>query len=520
MNINIKLISLPVLLVLFFTLLVSNTGVWFFFGNQLTLLLATQFFIFFTILLMNYTKKIYLLEKFLYPTGLIYSILFFIFPIKNLNLGDGLLLLENLLLETKVFGFQFTLDEILESLIHSKLYSLLGGDPRFTYYLLSSIAGTLFILLLIKFLKRNNMGLLEFLLFLSSGGMFLFHGYVENYTLTTLLITIYIFTTYANIQNDNKNLSLLVPSALLAIIAVSFHLVAGYLIFSLIYLAWNFSDRDKFIKNSVISSIIAISILITFLSYFLFFADPPADRTSTIIFHPPFYSLKGMISLNHFYEIIGVLIFNAMPAFGVILFIWVNNEKIFKEFFIKKENQFLISVFGGFVLHALIHTPQLGFPADWDLMGFYWLPLTMIAALLLGKVEIIYKNVLFPFIIFLLIIHLINMIELNKPDKTKEMKLISITKLINQYSEIIPNISHLPANQKKFYIKTDFFLYRTGEILKEAGLSEMLKEKNQFKKELDKYFYNNQSTNKIWLTNYLKRLTAFHIKYLNLEKQL
>ncbi len=43
------------------------------------------------------------------------SFLFMVFfPIQNLNLGDGVILLEHVALEAKIFGFHLTMDEILK----------------------------------------------------------------------------------------------------------------------------------------------------------------------------------------------------------------------------------------------------------------------------------------------------------------------------------------------------------------------------------------------------------------------
>lgn len=116
--------------------------------------------------------------------------------------GDGLLLLETNLLETKLFGFQFTLDEILETVLHSQVsnfFTFLGfpEDPRISYTFLSQIAG---IGILFGFLwsanKNHKSNIVSILILLSSGGILLTFGYAENYTLVTAChLLLYIFVS-------------------------------------------------------------------------------------------------------------------------------------------------------------------------------------------------------------------------------------------------------------------------------------------------------------------------------------
>jgi hypothetical protein len=53
-------------------------------------------------------------------------ILMLVFPFRNLDWGDGIILLETNLLETKLFGSQIAMDEILETVIHSFMFRFLS----------------------------------------------------------------------------------------------------------------------------------------------------------------------------------------------------------------------------------------------------------------------------------------------------------------------------------------------------------------------------------------------------------
>ncbi len=100
--------------------------------------------------------------KYFWVLVLAYFAFVILFPIRNMNWGDGLVLLETNLFETKLFGFQFTLDEIGETVVHSFLLRIfgfigLGDDPRYSYRLLSNVSGIILAFVLLKKLRDKSM---------------------------------------------------------------------------------------------------------------------------------------------------------------------------------------------------------------------------------------------------------------------------------------------------------------------------------------------------------------------------
>ena len=138
-----------------------------------------------------------------------------------------------------VRGATVSHDEILELYLHSRFWyytsGAFGWTVEYSYQFLSSLAGAIFVVLLLSFAwgaLRERRWIVLVLGVGSAGFMQLFFGDVENYTLVTLLILVYLFTGYLYLEG---RLSLVVPSGVLAV-AVTFHLLAAFLLLSLAYL--------------------------------------------------------------------------------------------------------------------------------------------------------------------------------------------------------------------------------------------------------------------------------------------
>jgi hypothetical protein len=64
-------------------------------------------------------------------------------------------------------------------------------------------------------------------------------------------------------------------------------------------------------------------------------------------------------------------------------YMFIFERKDLNSFFTKKENRFVLSVSVSLLINGFIINPMLGFPADWDMIGFYWIPLAYLGYLLL-----------------------------------------------------------------------------------------------------------------------------------------
>ncbi|TGM73196.1 dolichyl-phosphate-mannose--protein mannosyltransferase [Leptospira mtsangambouensis] len=504
---------------------------WFFPANSLVYIVIALFFIFLqSVVLYGKTKGLVFfknLEQYKYPDWIVAFIFFVclvLFPIRNMDWGDGLLLLETNLLETKLFGFQFTLDEILETVLHSlgsNFLSNLGfsDDPRISYTFLSQLAG---ICVIFGFLwaARENLksNSLSILILLSSGGILLNFGYAENYTLVTANhLFLYIFVSKF-VKNPKGNDLLLYGATALVAISMLFHLVSGYLVILLVYLWYFHSPKEKKIKHLIVCSFIGFSILLPWFLYFLFLHDPSIDRNSTHLIHPPFYPKSRLISLNHIKEILSVLYWNVSIPSLFLLYQILFSRSEWKNFFRLPESKVTVVAIFAFFLHGFFHNPQLGFPADWDLMGFYWLPITFLThQFWIHSKEIHFEWI--PVFLFGTVIVLVSAVNLNKTNQKKEI-LWEVTKTtIHSYvAENKDYIKTLSKEDKKFFAKGDFLFYKGQVITKQLcdfpGKLDIIREMNTHRTNWKKGFEDGRFQSKDVLSQFLTEATKTNIKYI------
>lgn len=469
-------LSLPYLIP--FVVLFFNVDVWFLPHNKIILSFTLGFFFLFQASALIFEQKLIdAFKKINKPFShhfwvliLIYILFVFSFPIRNMNWGDGLLLLETNVLETKLFGFQFTLDEIGETVVHSFFSRFLnlfgfGDDPRYSYSFLSNIAGAIVCFFLLwEVQKKSILNKFGIFFILASGGFLLFFGYAENYTLVTAIhFFLYYFISKGIRENREVSFLLYVSTALVSL-GILFHLVSGYLVIFLFYLWLKKSPQSSKLKHLLVCTGIGTLILLPTFLYFIFFHSPGTDVRSTHLVHPPFYPILRLISINHVKEILSVLYFNAGVSLfylGYIFFFYRNEWRVF---FSKEENIILCFGILSFGLHGFFHNPQLGFPADWDLMGFYWLPISYLSFKLwletkTGKIEFL------PVLIFSIISIVLTAIQLNKETPKKELVYQLTESLINDYvAEEKETVLSLNRSDQKFYAKGDFLFFKAERM--------------------------------------------------------
>ena len=178
-----------------------------------------------------------------------------------------------------------------------------------------------------------------------------------------------------------------------------------------------------------------------------------------------------------------------------------------------------------FFCNGFFINPMLGFPADWDMIGFYWIPLAYIAYLLLTQIPELRLQLL-PLVFFSLALQILQARELSKENIQNE-KLIKLTQaLVFEYvSENKTLIESLPKSDKKFYAKTDFFLYKAKKIsermcefpAKQNLITELIRLRNLFRSETA----SGKLKDKIWIKEFLAEATkgnTFYIKSLEANK--
>ncbi len=398
--------------------------------------------------------------------SIVWSFMLF-FPLRDLRFGDGILLLETNYLETKLFGFQTTLDEMGEAGIHSLTYQFLSKIWNTELTLLSSFALVSWIaglgyLLFIGFVIRSE-SLLQWMILLSSQGMLVFFGYAENYSLVSLglVLTFYYFHQIA--KKEILETKDLVFGTIFTVFCMYLHLVAGHLVFVLIYLWWQLDRKEK-TKALLLCSSIGLTLLISPMLYFLYIHDPGIDLFSTHLAHPPLYPLQRMISSAHVWEVLQLLLFNSFFAFWFLVFLFFQKDETFQEKWKKRETQVYWIGFLSFLFHAFRHNPMLGYPADWDLMGFFWIPLTLLAHSLASPQSLRNaKNLL----IFSLLILFFHSVYLSKETQNTKNLLFTAKQVIDGFVEKeLEAIEHVPKREKKFVSKMDYFFFRNLTYLK------------------------------------------------------
>lgn len=467
------------------------------------------------------------------------SFLFMVFfPIQNLNLGDGVILLEHVALEAKIFGFHLTMDEILEAMIHSILYakySNLFESPMEVYRLISTLFGLCALGILFYYFIKFKMNLSSYLLILSSGGIYLFHGYSENYTIITTFLWVYILFVVNTIKaNEIRNLKALIPICFIACLLILLHLVSGYLVFSLIFLCYHFSDRGKFFKNALVSTLFSLLILLPIFLYFTLFSEVRFDFTQTHLTNPKFYPLSKIISKTHFRDILFCVIGSAFLGSMVLFYVFIFYKEKLISLLKKPEYQFLGFVLFGFMIHGFVHYPQLGFPADWDLLAFFWSPIVFIAAFLLTDLINVEDNPnkpinylayeLIALFVFSILIFGINAIYLNRPDLEKMHELKSSIERVNVFSKTEESsyLKQVKPEYKKFYLKVSFFLFESFEKIKSTSTdsdltaARLLQENKSFQEELMNHISNVEGK---WQKDFYARLTRYHLEYLDFLKK-
>jgi hypothetical protein len=164
-------------------------------------------------------------------------------------------------------------DEMWESYLRSRFWLLtnawFGWSIRLSYQVLSSIAGGVFVVVLWAYARRLVPAAAPafWLLMLSGGYLQLFFGDVEHYTLATVGIFVYFLASAGYLQGA---WSLVVPSAALAV-AMSLHMVAGFLAPSLVVLHLLELRRRAIVPvligTAVFAAILAGSVLVLGVSF-------------------------------------------------------------------------------------------------------------------------------------------------------------------------------------------------------------------------------------------------------------
>ena len=301
------------------------------------------------------------------------------------GLGDSLLLVQHVPVHSLLLGYLVSFDEILELYFHSKLYLAMhrqGYGVEDVYALLSTLFGTAYVVVVWFFLRRRRIFeiLAGFCLFLAMPALQLFAGYVENYALTLFYFSALLFAS-ASFLERKRPANGLVWLALLSAWGALHHMLVAPMAASLGLLVFFTAGKDwkRMIRLSVAPVCAAMFLLSLVIGYFLFFAPVPLAITESFSFRPPLLPVRRLFSTAHFLDMLNLLVL-VSPAscllFPVLFALFLRQKQSLKRFFLPGDvEKFLFSACILYLLFAFVTNPLIGFPADWDLLGFFQAPL-------------------------------------------------------------------------------------------------------------------------------------------------
>lgn len=282
-------------------------------------------------------------------------------------------------------GAHVTHDEMWELYLHSRFWfytnQYLGWDVAFSYQVLSSLAGGVFVVLLLLFSRRafpeNPLGL--FLITVSGGYMQLFFGDVENYTLTAVLVLAYLFSSFLYITGRQN---IVVPSTILAT-ALTFHLLAGFFLPSLTYLFYLELKRRR-LRSLILGLVIPVLVVCATLLFFHFNGLPIRN----LYWHSHAFGHGGNIvqmlarpSLLYYGSLLNLL-FLLVPASMLLLPL-----VLFKRIELCSFNIHLIIATLSMLAFMFSWRAILGVYNDWNLFAIVAIPISLLVGYNLLRVK-------------------------------------------------------------------------------------------------------------------------------------
>ncbi len=314
-------------------------------------------------------------------------LLFWVFRQDNFSLGDSAFIRVFFPGSVHLRGFLFTFDEPLELIIHTVTYRLLfpatGLSIEQVYALYSCAAGVVFISVTRRLWRLltgdTGMRSLAVWLSLSSGVIQLFFGYVEDYTLVTTGMWIYLLLAQESLEGRRH------PAWASFSLSLSFclHILAGWLFPSLLFL-WLGRTRRK-LSEAPLGELgqILLALLLPMalcLALLLLAGVELAEIKQAHVWRLPFIFLKDhitnpahpmdwypMLSFRHLSAVLNQAVLVALPGVLSLLVVAFQARPATRNHW--GLLHFSISVAVLFQLFALTYYPGLGPRRDWDLFS-------------------------------------------------------------------------------------------------------------------------------------------------------
>lgn len=319
-------------------------------------------------------EKKWRVHLFIWITAIFAGVLFFLFSTGFIN-PDAQSFERKFNRVVPVLGAHVTHDEMWELFFHSRFWLYTnqnyGLDVNFSYRVVSSVMGAVFILTLLYYVRQKLISeWLGFALLICSGGyMQLFFGDVENYTMTAVFVFLYLWIADLYVQNK---VNLWLP-CLLLVVAMSFHLLSGFLLPSLAYLFY-LSYQKKHIKEIILGILLMTGLMVANLIFFTNYGLPIENLWTSSFASGQGGNYQDYIvtpNLIYYIEILNILFLIAPFLILMIPLIF------FKRIIWNENNLFLLfSIVGMFCL-LFGWKAQLGVYNDWNLYAITALPISL-----------------------------------------------------------------------------------------------------------------------------------------------
>jgi len=297
------------------------------------------------------------------------GIVFYLLRVHVHSLGDGY---------QRIFeigkGKFYSHTEPLDFFLHAALYRFLLlfdiRTPELSYVIISILSGLIFVnaIYLFKFSSRVNAStsLLIKTIFIASGGLLLFFGYVESYSFYYLFSLLFLLWAIKFLI-DKKGL---LASAILLAIAIASHITSLFLIPGFVYLFYlNIKDNSAHKFWSKYSPFLIVGLATISVVILVILRQPDSIKSATLLnLFLPLYSNSeySILSWHHLYDILNQILlispYCLLIAMSVITHRKTDSNK--KNLFL-----FLMILVVSAGLFMLVIDPKLGYARDWDLFS-------------------------------------------------------------------------------------------------------------------------------------------------------
>lgn len=252
---------------------------------------------------------------------------------------------------------------------------------QWCFRILSSIAGVLLILLLLRFVRSRpeHEPTIFWLVMLTCGGWLAYFGYVENYAWVSLAMMAFLI---AGVKATEPPRKLPVAPVFLFLVAVALHYMAVVLLPALVYLLWtmHLEPHDREQQNFAAPWKRAKYVAAGFATLGLigYIAVEGWEGWISVIPLLPMWTDDGyaFFSVRHFVDIVNL----AWWACGAALIGLLFTAKRGGDLRAQNQENFLLLAASSGAFFAMVFSPNLGMARDWDIVTSALWPTVFFAA--------------------------------------------------------------------------------------------------------------------------------------------